>query len=148
MLRSVAAAGLQRRQRMTTSKIRLWLFRQLLRAPLSREERALYTGFLLDALDGAPVRDIILVNEQGELLVNGRSLTPEELGAYGKMAKGLLDHPLLKLIWDQIRYSCFKGGVSGGKDQDSILFYRTALWFGEQERAWLRLLAQDDSDGN
>lgn len=129
------------------SKIRIWLFKYLLRSSLSRDERALYTGFLLNSLEGIPVRDIILINEQGELLVNGRPLTPEELSAYGKMAKGLLDSPLMKLIWDQIRYTSFKGGVSEGINQDSIIFYRTALWFGEQERAWLRMLA-DDPDGN
>lgn len=132
---------------MRLNKLRLALFRYLLRAPLSQEERALYTGSLLTALDGSPVRDIILINEQDELLVNGRPLTPEELGAYGKMAKGILDHPLMKLIWDQVRYTSFKGGVSEGMNSDSILFYRTALWFGEQERAWLRLLA-GEHDGN
>lgn len=126
---------------MGLNKLRLALFRYLLRAPLSREERALYTGSLLSALDGSPIRDIILINEQGELLVNGRPLTPEELGAYGKMAKGILENPFMKLIWDQVRYTSFKGGVSEGTNPESIVFYRTALWFGEQERAWLRLLA-------
>lgn len=127
--------------------IRLWLFHCLLRAPLSREERALYTGSLLAALDAVPVRDIIQINEQGELLVNGRPLTPTETSAYGKIAKGILENTLMKLIWDQIRYTSFKGGVSEGNNQDSIIFHRTALWFGEQERAWLRLLA-DENDGN
>lgn len=129
------------------SNIRLWVFRQLARTPLSKEDRALFTGYLLDALDGVPIRDILLENEQGELLVNGRPLTTEELVAYQKMATGLLDNFVLKNIWDQIRYVSFKRGVSEGNNPDSILFYRVALWFGEQERQWLRLFA-GRTDGN
>ena len=129
------------------NKISLWLLKYLSKASLSREDRILYTGQLLEALDGALVKDIILVNEQGELLVNGRPLTAQERSAYAKIAQAALENPVMKLIWEQIRYVCFKEGVSKGNNADSIIFYRTALWYGEQERLWLRLFA-GDPDGN
>lgn len=128
-------------------RVLIWLFKHLSRSNLTRENRALFTGYLLKSIDGVPVRDIINVNEEGDLLVEGRPLTLDELHAFKNMAKGLLDNLLLKTIWDQIRYQCFKMGVSEGINSDSILFARTALWFGEQERQWLRLFA-GATDGN
>lgn len=123
----------------------VWL---LDKANLTIDQRNLLTGKLLDTMGSStPLRDIIRIDEEGTLLVKGSPLTPYEARQYLEGAKSALNNATLQLIWDQIRYECFKGGVSNGAKPEDILFYRTALWNGERERFYLSLF-EGNTDGN
>ena len=127
-------------------KLLFWL---LPKAEFTPEDRALCTGLLLRNLGALPIRDIILFDEKRQqLLVEGSPLNPKEAATIMEISRNLLDNSLMNKIWNQIKYECLKRGVSEGNNPDSILFYRVALWFGEQERQWLRMFAGDDIDGN
>lgn len=109
-------------------------------AALSVESRNLLTAKVLDAVGALPLHDILTVHD-GEIRVNGVPLEYDQAVRLREGAKQALANPTLKLVWDQVRYSSFVGGVSTGGSPQDILFYRTAIWNGEQERAWLRVLA-------
>lgn len=126
-------------------RLAVWL---LDKVELSIDQRNLLTGKLLDQLGArTPLRDIIRIDEEGTLLVNGNPLTPYEARQYHEGAKSALNNATMRLIWDQIRYECFKGGVSNGAKPEDIMFYRTALWNGERERFFLALF-EGQSEGN
>ena len=118
----------------------------LARRRLDVRERNLLTSAVLDRIGALPLRDIISVNEQGFLLVNGVLLEPTQAQVLREEAKKALANKANKLVWDQVRYSAFVGGVSQGASPEDILFYRTAIWNGEQVRNYLRVLAGDVVD--
>lgn len=127
-------------------KLLLWL---LPRAEFTQKDRALCTGLLLRNLGALPIRDIILYDEKKQqLLVDGSPLKANEAATIMEISRNILDNSLMNKIWNQIKYECLKRGVSEGNNPDSIMFYRAAIWFGEQERNWLRMFAGDDIDGN
>lgn len=108
---------------------------------LSVESRNLLTVSLLDRIGALPIRDIIALSESNQLLVNGVPLEYDVAIKLREGAKAALNNPALKLVWDQVRYTAFVGGVSTSEKSLDLYFYKTAIWNGEQERNWLRVLA-------
>lgn len=123
-------------------KVALWL----LGSPKNDEERNSLVTHILDNLGVIPLRDIIQVNDRGEILINNVLLGYEDAQKLKEGAIAALKNQTMRLVWDQIRYECFKGGVSQGEKPSDLYFYRTALWNGEQERKYLRLLAGDATE--
>jgi hypothetical protein len=122
------------------TKLAVWL---LGRAAISVEDRNLLTAALLEKVNAFPLRDIITGSESGEILVNGAPLDTDVLVKMRETAKVALENNALKLVWDQMLYRSLLGSVTGVKPED-ILFYRTAMWNGEQERRYLRILAGEE----
>lgn len=118
-------------------KLAVWLFK----APtLSIESRNLLTVYLLERLGALAIRDTIEISENG-LLVNGVPLEYDAALKLREGAKAALQNQALQLVWNQVRYSAFVGSASTGTTPIDLYFFRTAIWNGEQERNWLRVLA-------
>ena len=122
------------------TKLAVWL---LGRAAISVEDRNLLTSAILEKVSATPLRDIITASESGEILVNGAPLDTDVLVKMRETAKVALENNALKLVWDQMLYRSLLGSVTGKAPED-ILFYRTAMWNGEQERRYLRILAGEE----
>lgn len=107
---------------------------------LTLADRNLLISGILDGLDALPLRDTIVVSEAG-LVINGRLAEIDELKVLYTSAKMALDNKALKLINDQVLWNAIKEGLHNGDDPVKLLFYRSAIWFGEQQKIFLQTLA-------
>lgn len=108
---------------------------------LSDEDRSLLTTLVLDNLHALPIRDIISVNDDGSVVVNGRTLTPEQVLAYKESARGALNNSALKLIHEQVNYVAVSQGIHKANSSKDLLFSQSAIWYGQQEIKKLESLA-------
>lgn len=124
------------------------------RADLTDEERSLCTGLILDRIGAAPLRAMIsFVDELGEhgvvhrtLLVNGEELDVEKLRVLREAAKVAIENASFNLVADQVRWLAFKEGLATGRPAAELIFFRAALWFIEEMKKHLQLLAQQDQE--
>lgn len=114
----------------------------LKRADLSLEDRNLLTVTLLDRLGALPLRDMLITNEEGNLLVNGRAVSSEGQRAIIESARGVIKNKALELVHTQVVYEAVVLGVHKLRTIEESIFYRAALWFAQQERQHLEALAQ------
>lgn len=118
-------------------------------AEFTVSDRALFTAKLLDKMRALPVRDILTTDEQGTLLVNGRSLDPESVIRLRESARVLKESRARKLIKGHIRFLAIKEGVHKASNDEQVLFSKAALWIDEQEDYLLNLLAPEEpEEGN
>lgn len=113
-------------------------------ANLSLADRVLLTTIVLDKLEALPLRDIILINEKGQLIVNGRSLDVNIARKLKLSAKAIRDSYAFKFIQEQVLYEATKLGVHQAHTPDQMIFSKAAIWWGQQEHGFLKLLAQDE----
>ena len=111
---------------------------------ISIEDRIILTASVLDKLQALPLRDIIKFNEEGILLVNGRTLTSEGKAMLREGAKTLLNNATRKMIHEQVAFAAISIGVHNGQTPEQLMFARSAIWYGQQEDILLRKLAQID----
>lgn len=122
-------------------RILVWLLKH---GELSVEDGATLTTAIVDVLQGAPLRDIITQDEYGVILFQGKPLSDfEKAMQLRDAARSALSNSALKLIWEQTLYSSFRVGVCEGDSIVKLMFAKTAIWNGENERKLLRLLAQE-----
>lgn len=125
--------------------IKLTLF-ALKRADLSLEDRNLLTGLLLERLGALPLRDTITNNEEGKLLVNGRSLDLEGAIRLRASARAVLGSPAYKIVYEQVAYEAVNLGTSKAESAKEMIFARAALWWSQQEISFLKMLAGSDDE--
>lgn len=121
-----------------TVKLVLWLLNN---SNLSIEDRGLLTTTVLDRLAALPLRDMIVVNEDGSLFVNGRRLTQESKARLRESARTALNNEAFKFIKDQVLFSAVAIGVHKLENERQSFFSRAAIWFGQQEDKYLHVLA-------
>lgn len=124
-------------------KLARWVLR---RTNLSIEDRNLLTTCILDTLGALPIRDMIIMNPNGQILVNEKQLTVEGARALRDGAITALKNPTLKLIHDQVAFAAIASGVHKQETERQSFFMRAALWYGQQEIELLNLLAGEDRE--
>lgn len=129
------------------SKIALRLTKFVLhRADLSLDDRNVLTVHILKKLDAFPLRDMIISNEQGKLLVNGQVLSVEGARALRESARGALQNKARKFVHDQVLFTAINMGVHELERVEQSYFARAAIWWSQQEDLLLATLAQQDPD--
>lgn len=118
----------------------------LKRADLSLEDRNKLTIHILKKLDAFPLRDMIVSNEEGKLLVNGRTLSAEGARQLRESARGALRSQARKFVHDQVLFTAITMGVHSLEKVEQSYFCRAAIWYGQQEDLILATLAQEDPD--
>lgn len=116
----------------------------LRRADLSIEDRNLLTTLILDGIGALPLRDMIYVNEEGKLLVNGKALSVEGARALRESARGATKNQALKFVNEQVKFNAITFGVHKLETERQSFFCRAALWFGQEQQKLLAILAQED----
>lgn len=111
---------------------------------LSLEDRNLLTVCLLDKLAALPLRDMIITNEEGKLIVNGRPLTVEACSKLRESARAALDSYALNLIREQVAFTAITDGINKAVNIEQMYFSKAAIWVQEQEIIWLKRLAQQE----
>lgn len=117
----------------------------LKRSDLPVEDRSYLSTFLLEKLGAFPIRDIISVNDEGSLIVDGRSLDVDQARALREGAKLAKTNVALKLIREQVLYAAVTTGIHKSETELQLFFSRAAIWWGQQEERLLALLSQGDS---
>lgn len=128
------------------TKLAVWLLRH---KTLSSQEKAVLLSTVLDSISSLPFHDMISSNESGRLIVNGKPVTVEMARNLRHSAKAGLDNVAIRFIREQIAFMAINIGVHNGDSPDKIMFARTALWNGQQEKLLLEKLAgqqEDDMD--
>lgn len=121
--------------------MRAWLVGKLIKRT-STAERNKIVIHILDSLQASPLNDIISVNDDGELTVNNRSLDIEKGRQLRTAADAALRNQALNLIREQVKYIAFVGAATKAQLPEDLLFYRAALWWGQEIERFLKLLAQ------
>lgn len=113
----------------------------LLSRNLSVHDRMRLTNTILDRLGALPFSAIIKVSDSGQITVKDRPLDAEMYGSLRDSAKAALENPAIKLMWDAQAFEATEFGIHQGLNEYHILFAKTALWNGQQERKFLKELA-------
>lgn len=109
------------------------------------EERNLITGALLDTLGAIPLTDI-LYSDEG-LVVEGKQVDDMAVARnLRESAYSALSNRAFTLIREQVKYEAFIAAAKTAKDASELIFYRAALWWGEQVERKLQLLAQQTQE--
>lgn len=117
----------------------------LKRVDLPVEERLILTTLVLKRLAALPIHDIIVINEQGSLLVNGEQIGVDVATALRYSAKVALDNQALKLIRNQVLYTAIVEGVHKHLTPEDSFFSRAAIWWNQKELDFLKALAGEEN---
>lgn len=106
---------------------------------LSLKDRLTLTNAIQDVL--FVNNDIITVDPQGNLMVNGSYLTAEEAKLLRESAKATLNSSARKLIINTVTQEATEMAFHNGDTPEKMFFGRAAIWFRQHEDIWLKLLA-------
>lgn len=118
-----------------------WALKVIQRADLTISERTLCTGVVLQKLEALPLRGIIEDSDEG-ILINGKQLNIEKVRVLRESAIAALDNQALNLIGEQVVWIAIQRGIHNADTPEKLYFYRAAIWFSEQLKAHLQILAQ------
>ena len=111
----------------------------LLKRKLTPEQRTEIVVHILNSLQAVPLTDIIVSSETG-LYVQGKEISMEQGIVLREAAVQITRNKAWSLIREQVVYESFVGASVKAVKPDDLLFYRAALWWGQQEEKYLRLL--------
>lgn len=118
-----------------------WALRVIQRADLTIEERTLCTGAILEKLEALPLHAIVETSDEG-ILINGKVVDIEVLRVLRESAIKALDNRAFNFIAEQVVWIAIQRGIHNGDTPEKLYFYRAAIWFSEQMKAHLQILAQ------
>lgn len=113
---------------------------------LANQDRIVLTNSILHVLKALPIRDALVVNENGRLMVNGREIDLETAKILRESAKAALTSQALRIINDQVSFIAITTGVHQADNPWSMIFGKSALWYGQQQDKFLKILAGVDGD--
>lgn len=122
-------------------RIAFWLLKTLSYGELSVRERSTFTSLILSKLDVAPLGAIIKVDETGQLLLRGKPADLEMIKVLQTHASIAFDNKAESLIDEQLIWETTVYGIHNGDDPVKLLFYRAAIWWYQQRKRYLSLLA-------
>lgn len=112
---------------------------------LDLQSKNLLTNVLLDKLYALPLRDIIMQDGNGRLLINGRPVEFEYARKLRESARGAVENTALSFVYEQVQFLAITAGVHKNIAQEDGLFAKAALWQGQEVMNALRTLAQIDA---
>jgi len=104
---------------------------------LTQEQHIRLLGILNQSLNAFPIAEVVQNTTDGIVLVNGRQLNLDETLKFRQGISALRDNWAFQLFGDQVLYNAIKYGVHFGKDQESIVFSRCAIWFVTQFKEYI-----------
>lgn len=116
------------------------LIKLILRIPLTDKDQTNLVNAVINRV-GIPLRNILAVDGNRRILVNGSPLSIEQTQGIQEGAYALLRNPTRKLIRDQVRFQAVDKGYLQSNDPKVQLFYKAALLFAQEEEELTRVLA-------
>lgn len=125
------------------SRVTVWLLKN---NRIGNEERQLLTTALLDKLGALPLRARIVVDDAGQIFVDGRQMTLETARQMHTGAKAMLNNFARRIVREQITYMAVTKGVHENVSPEQGLFAKAALWSFQEEDDLYAKLAQTEAD--
>ncbi len=97
------------------------------------EDRQLILETLLESITVVPITDIVTFDNNGTLLLSGKTLNIDQAIALRESAIALQKNQFYKVIKEQIAMEAIKIGVHKGNTLEQIMFPKAALWIQQQE---------------
>jgi len=120
------------------AKVLVWLIDRL---AFSDNERLTLTNAILRNIDAVPLRAVVDVNENRQVVIRGRVASTEDLVVYQQSAENAVKSIARNLIHNQVRFMAIDKGYLQSDDPKTQLFYKAALWFSQQETDLLKQMA-------
>lgn len=115
----------------------------LLKLPLNIEQRTQLVGAILDANNAVPLFDIITEGHEGNgIMLGGVQLPSDAARGLRESARTLLNNPARRYVIEQVASIAGRRGISQATKPEDLIFYRAALWWGGQELAIYKALAE------
>lgn len=108
---------------------------------MTLEQRLEISTHIVDALGALPLKDMFLINANGELEISGKVVDIEKALQLREHANSALDNKMLITIREQVGYEAFVNGIHKGVSQEQLYFYRAALWWESEVEKHLKKLA-------
>jgi len=113
----------------------------LLSKNLSIQNRTLLINLVLDRLSSLPIKNIIVLNENGSLVINGKELDQEEMHLLQDNAKNLRDNRAFGLIQDQVLHNALSFGLNASTTLEMLYTSKAAVWWGQEQNRLIKLIA-------
>ena len=113
----------------------------LLSKNLSIQNRTLLINLVLDRLSSLPIKNIIVLNENGSLVINGKELDQEEMHLLQDNAKNLRDNRAFGLIQDQVLHNALSFGLNASTTLEMLYTSKAAVWWGMEQNKLIKLIA-------
>ncbi len=127
----------------------IWIATILLKNKrISLEGRHLLTNAVLDKLAALPLHDIISVDANGALVINGKIIDREEIMLLRESAVSSLSNRSQRIIEDQVLFEAFTLGVNTSTNFEQLYFAKAAIWWGQRKEKYLNLLASFGKENN
>lgn len=127
------------------SRFASWFACALLRSTvLTDTDRTKLSRVLMGELGALPLKEIIEVDREGNIFMNGELADPAVVKKLSNSAMGALQSYALKFVHDQVMFEAVKLGVHTVETERQMGFARAAIWYGQQETKWLKILAGTD----
>lgn len=115
----------------------------LRRSDLTVAEQTACLGAVLGKLEALPIKEIIGQTDEG-ITINGMPLTIDKIKTLRESALAALENQALNIVGEQVVWTAIQRGIHNADTPEKLYFYRAAIWFGEQLKAHLRILAQQE----
>lgn len=107
-------------------------------ASLSKEEHLELLNVVNKQINSFPISEVIQFTVDGATLANGQKLTIEEVVKFRQGVSSLRDNWAFQLLADQILFEAIKHGVHYGDNPDKIMFSKTAIYFIQKFREFIK----------
>lgn len=124
------------------NNIALKLIKILLNKSLDITQRNQLSNIILDNLDALPIRGIINIDDEGQILINGRSLDLEKAMQLREASRVALENKALQIVNEQVTYTAVVNGINKAITPEQMNFNKAAIWFGQEQERLLKILAQ------
>lgn len=111
---------------------------------IGNEERQLLTAALLDKLGALPLRARIVVDDAGQVFIDGKQLTLEAAKKMHDASKAMLNNFARRFVREQVTYMAIQMGVHQNISPEQGLYAKAALWFFQEEDELYRRFALVD----
>ena len=117
----------------------------LMNRDLSTEQMNKLTIYIMGNLGNLPIRDIIYLNKENQLVVNRKIVDLEKMRQLREHARIALDNKAIDLIKKQISFIAIANGIHKAERPEQLIFNRAAIWYHQQFDNYLSILAQIDN---
>src|SRR3990167_5181391 len=108
-----------------TTKIALAILK---RKNVPLEDKTALSGALVEHFEIQQFQDVIKLNEQGQIEIQGKPVDMEMARKLRESAQATLDSTVRKLVRDHVDFLAITLGVHNGDTNEKMYFSRAALW--------------------
>lgn len=124
------------------------LLSQLATHDMPAEDRNALISAITEKTGALPIHSVIQEkpNEDGAiaLYINGNEVDEEKRLQLMFSAKTLLDNQAYRIVHDAVAFNAINIGLHEGFTNEQLSFAKSAIWYGQKEREFLRVLSGEN----